>query len=132
VNILVDESGQLGVIDWESARSEDLPLIDFFYAVVDAVAAVQRYANRAQAVANCFAPGCAAVSTVAPITARVRDAVEVPAEVPELCFHACWLCHAADEHQKEKPRRPFLQIVQWLALHLSQFNEQVVYDPHTW
>src|SRR5262249_41466169 len=32
-NILQDEQGNLGVIDWESASEEGLPFVDFFYAL---------------------------------------------------------------------------------------------------
>jgi hypothetical protein len=37
--------------------------------------------------------------------------------VAQLCFHGCWLHHAANEHYagSTTDQRPFLKIVQWLA-----------------
>ena len=48
----------------------------------------------------------------------------VPDEVAELCFHACWLHHATNEHRsgRRSGSRPFFGIIQRLALHPCHFN----------
>jgi hypothetical protein len=58
---------------------------------------------------------------VARLLRRLRHAVEIPDEIADLCFHACWLHHAANEHRSSSSSapRPFFKMVQWLALHRS-------------
>lgn len=123
-NILLDGKGDLGVIDWESARDAGFPLIDFFYAVTDAVASAQGYIDRQKAFEECFARNGAYANAVRALLRRVRVAVEIPDEIAELCFHACWLHHAANEHRSggSSAPRPFLNIVQSLALYRSHFS----------
>src|SRR5438128_7942448 len=53
-NLFLTESGVLGIVDWEAARENGLPLVDFLYAAADAAAAVERYDDRLQAFAGCF------------------------------------------------------------------------------
>jgi len=124
-NVLLDGREQLGIIDWEAAREEGFPLVDFFYAVTDAAAAAQGYSDRPQAFAGCFSPDGAYAPAVTRFLRRLRCAVEISDEVAELCFHACWLHHAANEHRLAGAcaPRPFLKIVQWLALYQRQFNK---------
>jgi hypothetical protein len=127
-NILFDkQEGRLGVIDWETGCADDFPLVDFFYAVADADAAIQSYTDRPKAVEACFAPGGSFTGIMARLQMRLRHALEVPAEVADLCFHACWLHHAANEHHLDEPseRRRFLQIVQWLVWHRSRTHRWV-------
>jgi hypothetical protein len=123
-NILLDEHGQLGVVDWEAGREEGLPLVDFFYMLTDAVAAARWYVDRVEAFDACFAPGGTFVDIVARLLRHLVHAIEIPTEVIDLCFHACWLHHAVNEHHVSKPSdtRPFLQIVQLLALHRPRIN----------
>ena len=120
-NILVDGHGHLGIVDWETGQEEGLPLVDFFYAMADAVAATQGYADRPKAFAACFVPGGIYMSALARLRTRLTRALKIPADVADLCFHACWLHHAANEHNIGEPpeRRRFLKIVQWLALQRS-------------
>jgi aminoglycoside phosphotransferase len=116
-NVLVDGAGGLGVVDWESAEDEALPLKDFFYAVADATAATARYGDRLSAARRCFAPG----GGLAPRTARLQNSIAAAAgaspPIVELAFHACWLRHAANERRGAGPgqARPFGEILQWLA-----------------
>lgn len=120
-NVLLDEQGSLGIVDWETCREEALPLVDFFYSMTDAVAATRGYIDRPKAFVTCFSARGSFASAVARLQMRLRRSLEIPANVVDLCFHACWLQHAADEHRANEPsnRRRFLNIVQWLALHRS-------------
>ena len=117
-NLLLDADDRLGVVDWESAHEHDLPFVDFFYAVVDAVMIARGFPERSKAFEACFVSGGAYEPTVTQHLARLRRVIEARDEVVELCFHACWLRHAANEFRAAKPLdpRPFLEIVQWLAL----------------
>ena len=117
-NLLLGVDDQLGVLDWESARENDLPFVDFFYAVTDAVAIARGFKERSKTFEVCFVAGGAYEHMVEQLLVRLRRAINVPDELVELCFHACWLHHAANEHRATQPSdpRPFLKIVQWLAL----------------
>ena len=123
-NILVNKRKALGIVDWESAGEEGFPLMDFFYAVTDAVTAAQRYIDRPSAFKACFAADGAYVHEVRRFLKRLREVVDTSDEMADLCFHACWLHHAANEHRSSGSSgpRPFLQIVQLLALYRSRFN----------
>jgi hypothetical protein len=116
-NIVVTDEGRLGILDWETACQESLPLVDFFYAVTDAVAAAHSYTDRLAAFEACFAPSGAYRSMVARLLQHLSRILQIAPNVVELCFHACWLHHALNEHHASRPGepRPFLQIVQTLA-----------------
>lgn len=116
-NIVLDDSAGLGVFDWESARTGCLPLKDFFYAAVDAVAAVDRYAGRPQAFWDCFSVDGRFTDAVAWQCARLIESLKLSRTAVEISFHACWLHHAANEHRSSvgSDPRPFLEIVRRLA-----------------
>jgi len=123
-NVLLDEQGRLGILDWEAACEACLPLVDFFYGLTDAVAAAQGYFDRGKAFEACFALDGTYAPAVRRFLRPLRDAVEISDEMAELCFHACWLHHAANEHRVAVAGapRPFFKIVQQLALHRHQFR----------
>jgi hypothetical protein len=116
-NILLGEQGTLGVIDWESAREAGLPFVDFFYAVTDAISVAKTCGDRLKAFKECFAVGGSYECMVGQCLARLRRVVQIPDEMVGLCFHACWLHHAANEYRSTgtSDPRPFLQLVQWLS-----------------
>jgi hypothetical protein len=116
-NIVIEGTGAWGVVDWEEASAEGLPLADFRYGVVDAAAAASRGRDRRAAFIRCFAVGQPQAELVRRYEARLRTAVGLDEEVDALCFHACWLRHAADEQRKRDAGRPrpFLSIVRWIA-----------------
>jgi hypothetical protein len=114
-NLRLGSGGALGVLDWAEAQPDGLPLTDLFYAVADAAAACDGYGNRLAAVRSCFEPGGARTPTVAPLCERLRVVLELSPEMAELCFHACWLHHAANEARGDSARRPFAEVVRWLA-----------------
>ena len=119
-NVLIDGQGHLGVIDWETGHSEGLPLTDFFYAVADAAAATKGYQERPKAFMTCFAPGGSLMDAVRDLQMHARRSLSLSADLADLCFHACWLRHAAHEYRSDtSDRKRFLNIVQILALHRS-------------
>jgi aminoglycoside phosphotransferase (APT) family kinase protein len=124
-NLLLDDHGQLGVVDWETACPDGLPFTDFYYAVTDAVRIAARCANWLDAFKACYLPEGSHYANVSAWHARLRSAAAPPPGYAEYCFHACWLHHASNEHKTSQPGepRPFLEIVQWLALHESTFDQ---------
>jgi hypothetical protein len=98
-NVLVAH-GRLAVVDWDTAAPRALPLTDLVYAVADAEAATRDFADRVAA-------------TSREHEQRFKDALGLDDAVADLCFHACWLRHAANEALRpEDETRPFTKIVQ--------------------
>ena len=104
-NTLVAAGGRLAVVDWDTAAPRSLPLTDLFYVLADAEAATHGFADRVGAF---FA---------APSRERqFSDAMELDEAMADLCFHACWLRHAANESLRpDETERPFLEIVRAIA-----------------
>lgn len=119
-NVLVAGSGSLGVVDWEAARADGLPLTDFFYSAADAAAAASRYDDRTAAFVDCFGPTGNRSAALGELETSLRRALGLSPAVAQLCFHACWLHHGANEHRavgSDSRARPFLEIVRWVAGH---------------
>jgi hypothetical protein len=112
-------------VDWEAARVEALPLGDFFYAAADASAAVRRYADRLRAFKACSTANGIHAQTTRRLHLRLRRALNISSDVATLCFHACWLHHAANELRaaEASDARPFLEIMQWLASNRASIDE---------
>jgi hypothetical protein len=117
-NVLVDNKGGLAVVDWETGQAEDFPLMDFFYTVYDAVAAVDGYTHRRRAIEACFMPDGLYADLVAQFQGQICRALEIPDEMVDLYFHSCWLHHAINEQNSISPmdQHPFFEIVQLCAL----------------
>ena len=115
-NVLVDERSGLGVVDWEHATDDGLPVTDLLYAGVDAVAARRRYADRPAAFAACFELD-GPPSPLEQHRRRLASALELDEVVQRLCFHACWLHHAANESGRSTGSRrgPFVTILETIA-----------------
>jgi hypothetical protein len=106
-NVLVARDERLAVVDWDTAAPRALPLGDLLYALADAEAATHGFADRVAAFVA--APG-------GEHERRFRDALGLDAVVADLCFHACWLRHAANESLREdEPARPFVEIARAIA-----------------
>jgi len=123
-NIVIDECPELGIVDWEEASEDSLPLMDFFYATADAVAAAHGYADRAEAFVSCFAPDGEHVLFLRALRRRLAGALGVDDLVQEVCFHACWLHHAANEAGRSADSRtgPFVTILQTIASEPERFR----------
>lgn len=117
VNVLLQHELPPGIIDWEMADARGLPLADFCYAAVDAVATARRGSSRAQAFARCFRGETVEARTVWRLIERIRAASDLADDLVPLCFHACWLHHAANEVRRTPagPPGPFLGILRSLA-----------------
>ena len=112
-NLLIADDGSIGVLDWEAAASQCLPLGDFVYAAVDAVASIDGYASRAQSARDCFAPRGRHAPLVGALTSRLAGALELSPPTVELLTHACFLQHARNELRFG--RRPdFIDVVRAL------------------
>jgi hypothetical protein len=114
-NVRLGPDSALGILDWAEAESESLPLTDLFYAVADAAAACDGYRDRIAAARSCFEPGGSRTATIGPLTERAIAALSLSPAAADLCFHACWLRHAANERATDGADGPFAEIVRWLA-----------------
>jgi aminoglycoside phosphotransferase (APT) family kinase protein len=115
-NVLL-AGGSLGVVDWEAADADGLPLRDLLYAAVDATAARDGYRDRLAAFERCFPLQRRSIALLGAGLDRLRRDAGLTEATTTLCVHACWLQHAADERRKRGPdeARPFLSIVRHLA-----------------
>jgi thiamine kinase-like enzyme len=109
-NILLDGEN-MGIVDWEAAEREALPLVDLDYLVVDAVAAARRI-RRDIAFAACAGSGPDA-QLARRIRHELQSASGIDEDMAELARHACWLGHARNEAARAQPAapRPFLSIL---------------------
>jgi len=125
-NILLDTSGSLSVVDWEAARENSFPLVDFFYAMTDAVVMARSY-GRGKALRECFMPSGVYEREVKNLLIQVVRTVEIPRGFSDLCLHACFLRHAVNERQMSEPGegQPFLKTVQWLASNRRAMQESL-------
>jgi Phosphotransferase enzyme family len=116
-NVVVNGPDDLGVLDWEEASSEALPLTDFFYAAADVVAAAGSYADRPGSIVSCFASDGDRAQQVRRLDRRLADSLELDPVVREACFHACWLHHAGNEASRETDptAAPFGSILETVA-----------------
>lgn len=126
-NLLLTKQRQLGVVDWEAAREKDLPLVDFFYAIADAVTIAHGFADRSRALEACFVVGGAYERGTRQLLMRLRRVVRMSDDMVEVCFHACWLRHAANECKTagSSDPRPFLKIVEWLTVNRTHVSNWV-------
>ena len=114
-NVLLGENGSIGVVDWDTARATALPLADFFYTVVDAHSASERYADRVRAFSNCIPTAGRHAEDVRARLSSFTHALGVTPAVRLVSLHACWLHHAANELARGETDGPFVQIVRLLA-----------------
>ena len=122
-NVLVAPDGSLGLVDWEEAAPEALPLGDFFYAAVDAAHSALRV-SRLDAVRECFAAEGRFTRDVARITAELAEGLALPPTLTALAYDACWLRHARNEANavgSDDPR-PFGDVLAWLAANRAQLS----------
>jgi aminoglycoside phosphotransferase (APT) family kinase protein len=126
-NVLLAGDALPGIIDWEAAREDGIPLSDFFYLAVDAFAADGGAGDRGGTFAACFSGVSTQSVAVMRIAKSIAQAVQLPAAMIPICFHACWVQHAANELEKRPhaPVKPFLALVERLSLHPGDFIQSV-------
>jgi hypothetical protein len=118
-NVLLTHNEGIAVVDWVQARAACLPLVDFFYAVADAAAAADAYGDRVAAFRSCFAGG-GRWELPRRREPQLTQALDISPAVRELCFHACWLHHAANELRGGAGGpAPFARIVELVAAETS-------------
>ncbi len=112
VNVLVDRAGGLGIIDWETASLSGLPLSDFFYTAVDAVAAVEDYRDRPAAFEACFAASGRHRTLVAGLQETLVRELGLSSDEVALSFYASWFQFALAERRETAKAAPdeFLRI----------------------
>jgi hypothetical protein len=118
-NVLLGPDGRLGVIDWESAEADRLPLGDLAYAAADFAAAVAGYRDRPAAFGEAFEPSGSFFGVTSELIDRAVASHSMPPEARELAIASCWLLHAENErgHAERGPTqsRPFGRILERLA-----------------
>ena len=122
MNVLLTRNGSIGIVDWDTARADALPLVDFFYTVVDAYTASEQHLDRARAFTDCFSVDGRHGKAVRAHRSPFERALGVTPEVLALSFHACWLHHAANELARGETGGPFLAIVRQLAADPDRFT----------
>lgn len=115
-NVLGDSSGIRSVVDWEAASPDGLPLADFRYACCDAATAING-GDRLTAFRACFLEVGEPLQVLQHSEAQLSAVIGGPPEWLELCVHATWLRHAANEQARSSQRRDstFLAIADALA-----------------
>jgi hypothetical protein len=113
-NILVDGDA-LGVVDWEAATPETLPLVDLEYFAVDALAVACRL-RREEAFRLWTGEGRRA-DAIRALRDETCATLGLDPALAELARHACWLGHALDEDSRSSSAagRPFLEIMTLVA-----------------
>ena len=91
-----------------------LPLTDFFYAAADARAAADGFRDRVEAFARTFSADGTPAADIEALQARLVAALGLEPEIVQLCFHACWLRHAANE-LAQSGAGPFVEIATRVA-----------------
>lgn len=99
-NVMVREDESIAVLDWENATSHALPLTDLFYAIVDAVAATDGYADRPAAFRSCFGQTGARAEWAGVLVNAQRRALGLDERLVATSFASCWLRHAHSERQR--------------------------------
>jgi hypothetical protein len=108
-NVLVAEDG-IGIVDWEAAAPDCLPLGDVWYALVDALARARR-TSHADALAMLMTGDHGLPAHVADAPATLARTLGLTRDQALAAFHACWLGHAANELRRGQTGGPFLEIV---------------------
>ncbi len=122
-NVMLASGDRVGLIDWEEAIPETLPLGDLASAAVDFAAASDGYRDRLAAYRHCFEPGGRFTALTADLIAAEARALAIGPETVRVALEACWLNHADNERSTTTDRavaRPFMSIMQRVATRTSE------------
>jgi hypothetical protein len=117
-NVMLATGDRIGLIDWEEATLEALPLGDLASAAVDFAAASDRYRDRVAAYRHCFEPGGRFTTLTTELVTAAAGALGIGAEPVRIALEACWLRHADNERAAvadPEEERPFLSIMRRVA-----------------
>lgn len=122
-NVLLAGEAPPGIIDWEAAREDGVPLSDFLYLAVDALLAAGGTGDRGAAFTACFSGASTVSARVLQRAQAMAQAVGLPSAVIPMCFHACWAQHAANELTKRPhaPARPFVSLMERVSRCPAEF-----------
>ena len=112
-NVLLDAE-RIGVLDWEAATARAAPLVDLWYALVDALAR-SAGGTRTEAVTALAGASAALPATPARLLAEAARALRLTPDQELLGFHACWLHHAANELERGTADGPFTAVLRGLC-----------------
>jgi hypothetical protein len=113
-NVIAREGGHLGVVDWETATETSFPLVDFYYAAADAVAATEGYTDRTRSFGRAFGDESGVGRWISALEQRMIRELRLERWAAQLGFHACWLHHATNELRRADGgnRSPFVRIIE--------------------
>ena len=117
-NVMLASGDRIGLIDWEEAILETLPLGDLASAAVDFAAASDGYRDRVAAYRHCFEPGGRFTALTADLIAAAARGLAIGPETVRFALEACWLNHADNEHSTTTDpavARPFMSIMRRVA-----------------
>jgi hypothetical protein len=126
-NILLDDQGQVGVVDWNCAREKCFPFIDLLYAMTDAAMSASGYTERVKAFKECFTQGGRYSSFTKQTLIDLQTHLEIPKAVLDISFHICFIGHAFNEQNLAEPDEPlqFLEIVRYLSQNRDELREWI-------
>ena len=102
-NLLTQSNGKIGVVDWELAQANSLPLVDLFFFLTYVAFSRRRATNAAQYLAAFheafFGPGAWAV----PYVQRYAHSLEIPQQALTPLFILCWIRYLAKLTRRLNP-----------------------------
>ena len=117
-NVMLASGDRIGLIDWEEAMPETLPLGDLASAAVDFAAASDGYRDRVAAYRHCFEPGGRFTALTADLIAAAAGTHGIGPETVRIALEACWLNHADNERSTTTDPtvdKPFMSIMRRVA-----------------
>jgi hypothetical protein len=115
-NVLLLSGGRLGIIDWEEAQTEGFPLTDLVYTIYEAAVAAHGYDTGPTVLRRCFAADGEHSGWVRKLVRAQAAALDLDSVQLELCVHATWGMHAANEAARlnDEVPRPFRSNLSWV------------------
>jgi hypothetical protein len=119
-NALVDPSGRLSLIDWESGERWGMPLWDVLYLLRSGVMTLDRSRfgrSRHDVLRRAFVDGSTFTPLLAGAVADQVAALGLPPEAVEPLVHLCWVHRAVKQASRSTNGRPagssYAQLVRW-------------------
>jgi aminoglycoside phosphotransferase (APT) family kinase protein len=107
-NLLLTPDSRLGILDWEAAEPDGLPLWDLFHLLRSyaTLASSSWLPHRSLRLARRqLVDGSTLTATFAASVAAYRDALGLPAEIVEPLYHLGWVHRAVKEASRLAPDR---------------------------
>jgi hypothetical protein len=104
-NLHVDPEGTLGLLDWEGAQINGLPLVDLLYYVGQAAMLLAGAGSERQAYAAMLQPGTPAESTLSRCIDRYVALTGLDREALRALRALCWLVHVPAARRRQADGR---------------------------